>query len=50
MWVYQYSLYDPIDLREYSGNTARIMLPALLCEAPAHSNPLVQSILAEFGY
>jgi hypothetical protein len=47
MWVYKHGLADPAGARARAGNVARDLLQRRLCQAPTHTDPGVQAILAE---
>jgi hypothetical protein len=47
MWVYKYSLYDPLFIRNEARFTAVMFLNDFLCTTPTHSDPNVQAIIDE---
>jgi hypothetical protein len=47
MWVYKYSLYDPLFIRNEAGSTATMFLKDRICTTPTHSDPSVQAIIDE---
>jgi hypothetical protein len=47
MWVYKYSLYDPLFIRNEARFTATMLLKERICTTPTHSDPNVQAIIDE---
>jgi hypothetical protein len=47
MWVYKYSLYDPLFIRNESRFIAAMLLKERICTTPTHSDPDVQVIIDE---
>lgn len=47
MWVYKYGLYDPDIIKEQAKEIAIMVLNGRICDAPTHSNPLVQAMIEE---
>lgn len=47
MWVYEYGLYDPPDIKNQGKSLATRALQGMFCWTPTHSNPLVQAVVDE---
>ena len=49
MWVYEYSLYDPPEIKDWARQSVIQLLNGRFCTPPSHSDPRVQAILDELS-